>query len=77
MNYRIHYFEYSRVLEGYSDVNWIADMDELYATSGYVFTLCSAAVSWRSYKQTILMRSTMEVELTTLDTTTVTGFMRS
>jgi hypothetical protein len=31
----------------------------------------SAAVSWRSCKQTILTRSTMEAELTTLDTTTV------
>jgi hypothetical protein len=46
-------------------------MDELYATSGCVFTLGGVAVSWRSYKQTILMRSTMEAELTTLDTTTM------
>jgi hypothetical protein len=46
-------------------------VDELYATSGYIFTLGGAAVSWRSYKQTILMRSTIEAELTTLDTTTV------
>jgi hypothetical protein len=44
-------------------------MDELYAMSGFVFTLGDIIVSWRSCKQTILMRSTMEVELTTLDTT--------
>jgi uncharacterized membrane protein len=44
-------------------------MDELYAMSGYVFTLDGAAVLWRSCKQTILMRSTMEAELATLDTT--------
>jgi hypothetical protein len=50
MDYRIHYFGYSSVLEGYSDANWISDMDELYATSGYVFTLGGAIVSWRSCK---------------------------
>jgi hypothetical protein len=46
-------------------------VDEQYAMSRYVFTLDGAAVSWRSCKQTILTRSTIEVELTTLDTTTV------
>jgi hypothetical protein len=71
MDYRIHYSGYPAVLEGYSDANWISDEDEMYATSGYVFTLSGAAVSWRSCKQTILMRSTMEAELAALDTTTV------
>jgi hypothetical protein len=46
-------------------------VDELYATSGYVFTLGGAAVSWRSCKQTILTRSTMEAELASLDTATI------
>jgi hypothetical protein len=46
-------------------------VDELYATSEYVFTLGGDAVSRRSYKQTILMRSTMEIEVATLDTTTM------
>jgi hypothetical protein len=71
MDYGIHYSGYPAVLEGYSDANWISDVNELYATSGYVFTLGGAAVSWRSCKQTILMRSTMEAKLTTLDTATV------
>jgi hypothetical protein len=71
MDYGIHYSGYPTVLEGYSDANWISDVDELYATSGYVFTLGGATVSWRSCKQTILTRSTMEVELVALDTTTV------
>ena len=57
-----------KVLEGYSDSNWISDADEIKATSGYVFTHGGGAVSWKSYKQTILTRSTMEAELTTLDT---------
>jgi hypothetical protein len=46
-------------------------VDELYATSGYVFTLGGAAVSWRSCKQTILTRSIIEAEVVPLDTTTV------
>jgi hypothetical protein len=71
MDYGIHYFGYPAVLEGYSDANWISNMDELYDMSGYVFILGAAAVSWRSCKQTILTRYTMEVELAALDTATV------
>jgi hypothetical protein len=71
MDCGIHYSGYHVVLEGYNDANWISDVDEIYVTSGYVFTLGGAVVSWRSCKQTILTRSIMEVELTTLDTTTV------
>jgi hypothetical protein len=55
------------VLEGYSDANWISDVDDIKATSGYVFTFEGGAVSWRSCRQTILMRSTMEAELIALD----------
>nr|AAX95300.1 hypothetical protein [Oryza sativa Japonica Group]ABA92639.2 retrotransposon protein, putative, Ty1-copia subclass [Oryza sativa Japonica Group] len=71
MSYGIHYTGYPKVLEGYSGSNWISDADEIKATSGYVFTLGVGAVSWKSCKQTILTRSTMEAELTALDTTTV------
>jgi hypothetical protein len=71
VDYGIHYTGYPRVLEGYSDSNWISDADEIKATSGYVFTLGGGAVSWKSCKQTILTRSTMEAELTALDTATV------
>ena len=70
-NYGIHYTGHPKVLEGYSDSNWISDADEIKATSGYVFTHGGGAVSWKSCKQTILMRSTMEAELTALDTATV------
>jgi hypothetical protein len=56
------------VLEGYSDANWISDIDQIYAISGYVSTLGGGIVSWRSCKQTILTKSTMEAELTALDT---------
>jgi hypothetical protein len=51
MDYRIHYSSYHVVLEGYNDASWISNVDELYATSGYVFTLSGAAVSWWSWRQ--------------------------
>jgi hypothetical protein len=44
MNYGIHYSGDPKVLEGYSDANWISDADELKATSGYVFTFEGGAV---------------------------------
>jgi hypothetical protein len=71
MNYGIHYSGDLKVLEGYSDANWTSNADELKGTSGYVFTLGGGAVSWKSCKQTILTRLTMEAELAALDTTTV------
>jgi len=37
MSYGIHYTGYPKVLEGFCDANWISDVDELYATNGYVF----------------------------------------
>ena len=60
-----------RVLDCYSDSNWISDADKIKATSSYIFTLGGGAVSWKSRKQIILTRPTMEAELTALDTTTV------
>jgi hypothetical protein len=67
MNFGIHYSRHPAMLERYSDSNWISDIDQIYATSGYMFTLGSGAVSWRPCKQTILIKSTMEAELIALD----------
>ncbi|CAL9001609.1 unnamed protein product, partial [Prunus brigantina] len=59
--------KYPSVLEGYSDANWISDTRDSYSTSGYVFTLGAAAISWKSTKQTCIARSTMESEFISLD----------
>jgi hypothetical protein len=45
MDYRTHYSGYPTVLEGYSDTNWISNVDDLHTMSGYVFTLGGAAIS--------------------------------
>ena len=68
VSYNIHCTRYPKVLEGYCNMNWISDDDEVHTMSGYVFLLGGGAVSWKSCKQTILTRLTIEVELTALDT---------
>ncbi|GJU56829.1 retrovirus-related pol polyprotein from transposon TNT 1-94, partial [Tanacetum coccineum] len=45
----------------------ISNHNEGKYTSGYVFTLEGAAVSWKSFKQTVNTRSTMEAEFVALD----------
>ena len=42
-------------------------MKDTKSTSGYVFTLGGAAVSWKSLKQTCIAKSTMEYEFISLD----------
>ena len=41
----IHYTRYPMIREGYSDSNWISNVDEMKATSGYAFTLGGGVVS--------------------------------
>ena len=66
-NHGLHYTRYPAVLEGYTDANWISDMKDSKSTSGYVFTLGGAVVSWKSSKQTCIARSTMESKFIALD----------
>ena len=66
-DYSLHYTRYPEVLEGFIDASWISDIQDSKATSGYVFTLGGAAVSWKSSKQTVITRSTMEAEFVALD----------
>ena len=67
MNYGILYSGLLVVLEGYSDANWISDLDEKKSTSGYVFTLRCGVVAWKSSKQTLIATSTIESEFIALE----------
>nr|GEZ00526.1 retrotransposon-related protein [Tanacetum cinerariifolium] len=49
-DYGLHYDRHPAVIEGYSDANWISDIKDSRSTSGYVFTLGGAAISWKSSK---------------------------
>ncbi|GKA38822.1 retrovirus-related pol polyprotein from transposon TNT 1-94 [Tanacetum coccineum] len=66
-DYGLHYDRYPAVIEGYSDANWISDIKDSRSTSGYVFTLGGAAISWKSSKQTVIAKSMMESEFIALD----------
>jgi hypothetical protein len=46
-------------IKGYSNADYAGDKDERKSTTGYVFTLAEGAISWRSYKQTIVASTTM------------------
>ena len=49
------------------DANWITGSTETKSTSEYVFTIGGGEISWKSFKQTCIARSTMESEFIALD----------
>ena len=54
---------------GYSDADWAGDVGDRKSTTGYVFLLGGAAVSWKSGKQTCVALSTAEAEYIALSAT--------
>ncbi|KAL6311728.1 hypothetical protein AAG906_020723 [Vitis piasezkii] len=46
INYGLCYSGFPSVLEGFSDANWISDLDEIKSTSGYVFILGESAIEF-------------------------------
>ncbi|KAJ0013715.1 hypothetical protein Pint_20701 [Pistacia integerrima] len=66
-SYGLHFTRYPDVLEGYNDANWISDIKDSKSTNGYVFTLGGTTVSWKSSKQTVITRSTIEFKFIALD----------
>ncbi|GKC18808.1 hypothetical protein Tco_1020958 [Tanacetum coccineum] len=66
-DYGLHYEDHPAVNEGYSDANSDIDIKDSRSTSGYVFTLGGAAISWKSSKQTVIAKSMMESEFIALD----------
>ncbi|GJU53734.1 retrovirus-related pol polyprotein from transposon TNT 1-94 [Tanacetum coccineum] len=66
-DYGLHYDRYHAVIEGYSNANWISNIKDSRLTSGYVFTLGGAAISWKSSKQTVIAKFMIESEFMALD----------
>ena len=53
-------------LYGYSDADWAGDVDTRRSTSGYVFKIGDAAISWCSKKQITVAKSSTEAEYVAL-----------
>ena len=49
-------------VNGYTDASFQSDKDDCKSQSGYIFTLCGGAVSWKSSKQETTADSTTESE---------------
>jgi hypothetical protein len=49
-------------IHGYCDSDWAGDVDDNKSTTGYVFILAGAAVSWQSKKQKSTAQSSCEAE---------------
>ena len=47
---------------GYTNLDFMLDLDSKKSTSGYMFTLGGATVNWRSIKQQCIGNSTTEIE---------------
>ena len=47
--------------------NWISNVKDSKSHNGFVFTLGGIVVSWKSSKQTVIAKSTMEFEFIALD----------
>ena len=50
------------VLVGYSNVDWVGNLNECKSTSKYTFLLNNGDISWRRKKQTYPTLSTMEAK---------------
>jgi len=51
-----------RYLKGYVDSDYAGDLDRRISLSGYIFTLCNSAISWKTTLQSIIALSTTEAE---------------
>jgi hypothetical protein len=62
--------DHKNVLVGYTDSDWAGDKTTGRSTSGYVFMLNGAAISWKSQRQPVVATSTAEAELISASTAT-------
>ena len=71
LDYGIKYIDASNVeLIGYSDSDWVGNMDDRRSTTRYAFSIGSRVVSWSSKKQPTISLSSIEVEYKALRATT-------
>ena len=66
LDYGLTFRQGDNVLFGYSDADWAGCLDTRRSTSGYVFKVCDATISWMSKKQQTVAKSTTEAEYVAL-----------
>ena len=66
LNYGLVFTAGDGLLHGYSDADWAGDPDNRLSTSGYVFRIGDATVSWSCKKQKTVARSSTEAEYVSL-----------
>lgn len=59
-----------RPLTGFSDADWAGDVNDRKSTSGYLFMMSGAPISWKTKKQTCVALSTAEAEYIALSAAT-------
>ena len=66
MNYGLLFSGNDSKLVGFADADWAGDLDTRCSTSGYVFKVGTAIVSWNSKRQKTVARSSTEAEYVAL-----------
>ena len=66
MDYTLHDSWELAVLEGYTIASWITGLNHSKTTSGWIFVLAGATISWASKKKIHTTHSTMESEFVAL-----------
>eukprot|EP00794_Sanderia_malayensis_P011707 gene11707-biopygen9383 len=66
LDYGLRFEDGEFKLQGYSDADWAGDINTRKSTSGYVFRLGKATISWKSKRQPVVALSSTEAEYVAL-----------